>query len=47
LLQRGFHARVERDSGSNSRHAPTVVETRNKINNYLDDVLAKVVLDED
>ncbi|MGZ4731211.1 MAG: tetratricopeptide repeat protein, partial [Terriglobales bacterium] len=42
LVQHGFHGRVERDSGSNSRHVPTVDESRNNINNYLDDVLGRM-----
>jgi hypothetical protein len=39
LVQRGIHRRVERDSGSNSRHVPTVVESHNNIKHYMDDVL--------
>src|ERR1700678_573268 len=39
LVQRGFHRRIERDSGSNSRHVPTVVENLNNTKNYMDDVL--------
>jgi hypothetical protein len=33
---------VERDSGSDSRHAPTTLaENHNNVNNYLDDVLVR------
>jgi hypothetical protein len=34
---------VERDSGSDSRHAPTTLaENHNNVNNYLDDVLERI-----
>lgn len=39
LIQRCFHSQVERNSGGNSRHVPTVADNRNTIKNYLDDVL--------